>query len=471
MKEYHFENDTHDFDQTIRLDAINEELKRREATEEDELGDANAFLDAFESEKFDTPRGDWAEPPVPPRPAAVEEDAEDAEPKGLSKRMVTLLAAVGVLACILGFSLVRCGFSPLGGAVAEGQASPMLVEEVLSEEELLVYDIAAEKRRTLTITAETSVTDAAGRTVAHGGIAMGDLAMMRMDRDGETVLAVDYSDPALQEREVTGLAADTGKRLLAGEDDSFVYEKETLFLYGGEEIDPQEIEPCDVLLLKGYGDTVWVADVQEYHGYIVVENADNIKDGTLKLDEEEEIPLENGMRLAVKEGTHEITVSGTNIESRTDSLFVEAGEELSYDLSKAQEKVGVILINANVSDYKLYVNGTLTENPAVLPLGEYDLVILKNGYLEWSQKAVLDRDTLTINAELQQDLQYGTLTVTANCDGAWVSINGEAYGVAPMQVNLPYGVYQVLVEKDGYEAYRQTVTIQSAAASLYAELE
>jgi hypothetical protein len=226
-----------------------------------------------------------------------------------------------------------------------------------------------------------------------------------------------------------------------------------------------------LLELKMVEDIIWSVEVLEYHGYIEVENAKNIKDGEFKLDEEDAVPLEEGMKVAVRAGQHEVTVTGSNIETRKDTLFVEAGEDFIYDLSKAQEKVGVVIVNANVSDYKLYINGALTENPAVLPMGEYDLVILKNGYHEWSQHVKLDKDSLTVNAELNRDMQYGTLTVTADTEGAWVYINGEEYGVAPMQVNLPYGSYNVQVEKDGYDTFRQSVTIQSSTASLYATLD
>mgnify|MGYP002226520780 CR=1 FL=1 len=38
----------------------------------------------------------------------------------------------------------------------------------------------------------------------------------------------------------------------------------------------------------------------------------------------------------------------------------------------------------------------------MLPMGEYDLVILKNGYTEWSQHVTLDKDTLNVTAELQR---------------------------------------------------------------------
>ena len=103
--------------------------------------------------------------------------------------------------------------------------------------------------------------------------------------------------------------------------------------------------------------------------------------------------------------------------------------------------------------------------------GEYDLVILKNGYTEWSQHVTLDKDTLNVTAELQKDVQYGTLTVTADVDGAWVYINGEEYGVAPMQVNLPYGSYNVMLEKSGYQSYKQSIQISSQTAAIHATME
>lgn len=491
MKDYHFQEKDQDFGLTVRLDDINEQVKQlqKEPAEEDDLGDANDFLNAFESEKFDTPARTFSEEeemgdtrqtiplqPVKkqPEPSEVgEDDVYDEEEKfGMSKKTMGLLAALAVLACIIGFSLVRCGFHPAAApAKPSGQAFPMLVESVLDAEEAMVYDITEERRRTLLLTEETEVIDEQGRAVAYGGVKMGDLVMVTLDKDGETALSIDYSDAAIQTREMTGLRADTAKNRLTGEEDSYTYGEKALFLYHEEEISPKELEPCDLLELKLVEDVVWSAEVLEYHGYIEVENAKNIKDGEIQLDGEEPLPLEEGMKVAVRAGQHEVTVTGSNIETRKDTLFVEGGEDFLYDLSKAQEKVGVIIVNANVSNYKLYINGALAESPAVLPMGEYDVVILKNGYTEWNQHVTLDKDSVTLNAELMRDMQYGTLTVTADVDGAWVYINGEEYGVAPMQVNLPYGSYNVQVEKDGYDTFRQSVSIQSTTASLHATLE
>ena len=394
---------------------------------------------------------------------------------GLNKKTVALVIVLAVLACGIGFSLVRCSFHPSKTIplVEEEAGTPLLIQTDRGDGEYLAYDIAEAERKTVFLTEKTKMTDASGRKISKASLAEGDLLAAELDEDGKTLISVDYSSNAIRTEEATGLTVNRKKRTLTNkaENLSYSYEKESVFFYDGEEIDAADLAPCDELLLKLVGDTVWSVEVQAYHGYIVVENTDAVKNGKIQLDEAEAVPLTEGMQLAAAEGHHTVTVTGSNIETRKDAVVVEAGEETVYDLSKAQEKMGVIIINANVKDYKLYINGAVAESPAVLPMGEYDLVILKNGYTEWSQHVTLDKDTLNVTAELQKDVQYGTLTVTADVDGAWVYINGEEYGVAPMQVNLPYGSYNVMLEKSGYQSYKQSIQISSQTAAIHATME
>ena len=523
MKEYHFQENEKDFGSTVRLDAINDKVKEFKKKEEtDELGDASEFLNAFESEKFDDPAetdtdettedalvdtledadaledalgetrkdGVFAEPALPEEEEEDEEDDWEDEEEyegegrgifalgesfGLNKKTVALVIVLAVLACVVGFSLVRCSFHPskVAPVTAEEEGTPLLIQVDRGDGEYLAYDIVGQERKTVFLTEKTKMTDANGRKISKASLAEGDLLAAELDKDGETLLSIDYSSNAIRTEEATGLTVNRKKRTLTNKEEniSYSYEKESVFFYDGEEIDAADLAPCDELLLKLVDDTVWSVEVQAYHGYIVVENIDAVKNGKIQLDEEEATALTEGMQIAATEGHHTVTVTGTNIETRKDAVVVEAGEETVYDLSKAQEKMGVIIIDANVKDYKLYINGAAAESPAVLPMGEYDLVILKNGYTEWSQHVTLDKDTLNVTAELQKDVQYGTLTVTADVDGAWVYINGEEYGVAPMQVNLPYGSYHVMLEKSGYQNYKQTIQISSATAAIHATME
>ena len=108
--------------------------------------------------------------------------------------------------------------------------------------------------------------------------------------------------------------------------------------------------------------------------------------------------------------------------------------------------------------------------PSVLPFGEYDVVILKIGYKEWSQTVTLNQDAVSVTAQLEAEEQLATVIVNCNEADANVFINGEEKGTAPLQVTLPYGTYEVEVFKDGFTSYHQTVQIESSVVHISATL-
>ena len=525
-KDYHFEKEDQNFDETIRLDMINEKVKelKKQPDPEDELGDANAFLDAFQSETFELSEEEFFEdmkpvaegwnaegdtihtldtaairealedadmpaelPDLPPVPETEEEQLEWEEEEhlfGLGKRNATLLALAAVLACFMGFVFVRCTFHPT--TVYEEPSAellPALIWEV-AEEELLLYDVTAKTEKVVSLTEETKLTDEMNRDLLPAQLQIGDLVLVGLEEAENELLSLQYSS-AITLTEKTGLEVNTASRTLEGEGECFTYGEGAMFLYEEEPISAESIEPCDILELKIYEDTVWCVEVAEYHGYITVKNAKDVKNGKFQLDEETPIALQEAEKIPVRAGLHTVKITGDNIEPKTETITVTEGEEAFCDVSGVQEKMGVIIVNANVSDYKLYINGGITENPAVLPFGEYEVVILKGGYEDWSQKVSLQQDSVTVQAELKEieqpkppkeeeekePFRFGTLTITANCDGAVVYINGEQYGIAPMEVNLPYNSYTIRVEKEGYAPYEKGITIGEPTATLHAQLQ
>ncbi len=468
MKDYHFEKDEHEFDETIRLEEINKEMKKLEADQpQDDLGDKDAFLDAFESERFEETPGEsnGPSPKLSGEPPRGNEGL-------MNKKTAAIVALVAVLVAFGSFALVRGLFFSGKHEPVPAEQSPVLIQGALAGGELIAYDIKENVNKSIAVTEETVITDERGQITPEVQLKMGDLILVALDQDGKSALSIDLGGEIKTAQE-TGLKADTASSQLLGEGKTFLYGTQAMFLYNAEEINPKDLEACDVLLLKSYDDIVWSVEVEEYHGYISIENKENITNGMFQLDDEEPVLLAEVARIPVKEGTHTITVSGDNIEKRADSIFVETGDVYLYDLSKAQEKVGVLIINANVTDYKLYVNGTLVDStvPSVLPLGEYDVVILKNGYAEWSQHIVLDQDTLSVEAKLQKDVQFGTVGISVDVDGAQLYLDGKDMGSAPMELNLPYGTYRLEVEKSGYLPFSTTIFVDSSTTYINVELE
>lgn len=478
MKDYHFEPDNRDLDETIRLDDINEELKKLEKElPPDDLGDVNEFLNAFESERFD-PQGGQKPQDLPPKhngngktPAGNRPPSNGGNRPTMNKKNMALFAALAVIVAVFFFGLASGLFSD-DNKTPTADTTPMLIHGILDGGELIVYDIELDINKSISYTEETVITDPEGRVIPISDLAIGNLAIVGVDKTGKTALTIDLGGE-ITTTEATDLTVNPDRKTLESEKTSYSYDPKAMFYWNEEELSPEDLEPCDLLLLKSIDETVWSVEVLEYHGFISVENKDTIINGTFKLDEEEPQPLSEVSRIAAKEGTHTISISGDNIEKRNDSIFVATGEEYIYDLSKAQEKVGVIIVNANVSDYSLHINGTLVDStePCVLPLGEYDILVTKDGYTQWSQHVALKGDTLSVKAVLEKEIQYGTLTVTSDVNGAKVLIDQKEMGIVPLEINLPYGTYHLAVEAGGYDRYENTIVVSNSSLFVKAELE
>ena len=553
MRDYHFEDDdqTTELEETIRLDAIHETVKALEKKTEDDLedlGDKDAFLNAFESERL-TPQESVSEyddisQKVIEDITNIEnlEDLEDTEDTEDTERTLDLsqtqeiqpiqqtqqtqpiqqtqsmhsmsaekqnvqnaqepkttqnkedvadleeteesasfwnkktigLATIGcILVVMVCFGLARMFFAPKEIPLTPGTPRPVLITSILAQDELLVYDLQSGKQTALQLSEDTKIYNEKNVVIVSDILEEGDLVLATLDSTGNVTISLSYN--GITQMEATDLQVDTTASVLRSEDgtQTYHYQKNSKFLYQGEALKPSELAPCDVLTLYLVEDTLWLTEVNSYHGYFIVTNTGNIQNGKIQIDTQDAIALSEVSRMPLAEGTHTVTITGDNIETRQDTLFIESGEEVTYDLSRAQEKMGVLVIQANVTDYKLYINGTLTDStqPAVLPFGTYDVVILKNGYTDWNQTVTINQSTVTVQAELEESIQYGTLAITCNEPDAHIIINGVEQGIAPLQIKLPTGLQVVEIYKEGFATYRQEVELTQDTVHIDAILQ
>lgn len=553
MRDYHFEDDdqTTELEETIRLDAIHETVKALEKKTEDDLedlGDKDAFLNAFESERL-TPQESVSEyddisQKVTEDITNIEnlEDLEDTEDTEDTERTLDLsqtqeiqpiqqtqqtqpiqqtqsmhsmsaekqnvqnaqepkttqnkediadleeteesasfwnkktigLATIGcILVVMVCFGLARMFFAPKEIPLTPGTPRPVLITSILAQDELLVYDLQSDKQTTLQLSEDTKIYNEKNVVIVSDILEEGDLVLATLDSTGNVTISLSYN--GITQMEATDLQMDTTASVLRSEDgtQTYHYQKNSKFLYQGEALKPSELAPCDVLTLYLVEDILWLTEVNSYHGYFIVTNTGNIQNGKIQIDTQDAIALSEVSRMPLAEGTHTVTITGDNIETRQDTLFIESGEEVTYDLSRAQEKMGVLVIQTNVTDYKLYINGTLTDStqPAVLPFGTYDVVILKNGYTDWNQTVTINQSTVTVQAELEESIQYGTLAITCNEPDAHIIINGVEQGIAPLQIKLPTGLQVVEIYKEGFATYRQEVELTQDTVHIDAILQ
>lgn len=498
MGDYNFDEKDQEFDMTIRLDKINEQVKQHEL-QEDDLGDKNAYLDMFHSEQLDdtlnqTPDLKSTEMPKHERPRSErnqgqnkptaydalkkppQDDYDDIPFSFGSKKFYGLLALLGVILALFGFTFARNILPAMTEEeviIAEEvpvELTAYLVEEILPSEQIVVFDTTANTSITISIDDNTIITNAKDEVLYASPLAMGDLVYMALDADK---VATEITYAGFTEVEETNLSINTTQKTLTGSG-AYTYNANAIFQYKGAEIQPQELVSTDVIKLKLINKVIWSAEVLEYHGYLSLSNGDTVENGFIEINGSAPIAFADIDKYTLPEGKHEISISGDTIVTTTDSITIIGEQEYFYDLTKAQTKMGVVLVNSNVTDPRVYIDGTLMDNDEtiVLPYGAYDVVILKNGYEDWNDTLTIDNDTMHITANMTKMVSdIGVLSLTCNIDNADVYIQNTYMGEAPLEMSLPYGSYQIEVEKRGYETYSTRIYINTSMIELNAELE
>jgi serine/threonine-protein kinase len=172
----------------------------------------------------------------------------------------------------------------------------------------------------------------------------------------------------------------------------------------------------------------------------------------------------------------------------------------------ATPPVGQLLVAANVSGAKISVDGRSEPNWVTpytitdLSVGSHQVVVSKEGYDNYQQSVTIEGGKpFTVNASLPARAEpppqtpaiepaaakveppkkesvptgpipkTGQLLVTANVSGAKISVDGrsEPDWITPYSstIGLAAGTHQLVVSKEGYDDYQQSVTIQGGKTS------
>jgi len=137
-------------------------------------------------------------------------------------------------------------------------------------------------------------------------------------------------------------------------------------------------------------------------------------------------------------------------------------------IAEAKAEYGSLRVQSTPPGARIYLDGNdVGTTPGMLgklEIGEYNIVIVKDGYSSFSQTVRVSRNvTGSVNAALTKE--YGTLTVTSVPTNAAVYIDGVPKGTVSgsgLRVSgLGIGVHKIRVAKTGYAPYEVEMTLES----------
>lgn len=223
----------------------------------------------------------------------------------------------------------------------------------------------------------------------------------------------------------------------------------------GAQYDIEKIAPLDIITFKGNTNTVYYINIEKGMGNVLFKNVPELSNITVEIDRDIFKPLVNLDKINLAEGKHKIVIKSDNIVPYIKEIDIQTGVETVVDLVNLKRNEGTLIINANVEDYALFIDGKQTDinNSIKLSYGTHNLKFVKENYQNLESNVDINKPTNTITATLERIEKAGKLTISSNPENAEMFIDNAFVGYTPMTYKLPYGSHNITIKKDGYNDF------------------
>ncbi|GAB6102214.1 hypothetical protein JCM16138_14370 [Thermococcus atlanticus] len=178
--------------------------------------------------------------------------------------------------------------------------------------------------------------------------------------------------------------------------------------------------------------------------------------------------------LQLSPGTYTVKLIKNDYENYTTTVTIGMGEIKNVSVTLVP-LFGYLSITSNPSGAEVYIDGsyigTTPINDYKLSTGQHEVKLAKEGYHEYLKIVTIQpSETTGLNAELS--MIKGTLKISSIPSRAKVYIDGSYAGETPLDYyNVSPGEHTIRVEKEGYEVFTRTVTVNPGqTASITASL-
>lgn len=184
------------------------------------------------------------------------------------------------------------------------------------------------------------------------------------------------------------------------------------------------------------------------------------------MDSQELTSIVNGQPYKCKKGTRNIEISAPHFYSQTKQMILTAGQSSELNV-KLIPKIGTLTIEPgeNADGAEVYINeksiGKLPVRNYSLQEGEYTISYKKSGLVTEQ-----DSYNLFVNVSENKPIKSPKMIdlrkikfSTEPQSGATVYIDGIEKGTTPLSLKLPVGTYKVLIKKDNYKDFSETINL------------
>lgn len=321
----------------------------------------------------------------------------------------------------------------------------------IDETTINILDLNTNKDYNLKINSSSELKDKFENNISILEFLKGDIVDFSFDSTNKLTYMKKSIETFFQEN-ISNFDLDLTNNILKYNEKAYKINKNVIIYKGVIEFPLEKISSLDTLNIKGLNNEIYYIEIKKGTGSLKFINKPNLSDATLEIDRDIFKPLSEVDLINLKEGKHKIVIRDNSISPYVKEIDIFSEKETIIDLAEIQNKKGNLLINANVSDYDLYINNKIenSKDTILLPYGNYNIKIEKEGYKPFITNININKAQVSIQANLEKFEKLGKLNISSNPTEAQVFINNAFVGYTPLEYKLPYGNHNVILKKEGY---------------------
>ncbi|MCL1883523.1 MAG: PEGA domain-containing protein [Defluviitaleaceae bacterium] len=334
---------------------------------------------------------------------------------------------------------------------------------------LTLMDINTRRTQDFTATDEARISDRLGRPLTFSELSVGTIVDIGYDSRNNNIAVLSENRQSFERARRTNVQIDLNEFEITLGNETWAFNAQTLVLYRGEPFSISLIDPIDVVTLVGQGDTIWRVQVETAHGFLQINNADMITNGSIMIGsniihELDEMLGEPGLpdgTFRVLEGPHRVMVEGENIETFIENVDIVQGQTTRLNMGEAPLRAALLHIIVSPEDAQVFVNGEEHDNtgPAHVEFGENIIRVERDGFIPQEQTIDIIAPISSIPFELVEIHHDNTLVILTTPTNAEIYIDNLFVGHSSHTHTLPTGTFTIIARMEGHDDTTISVTI------------
>ncbi len=363
----------------------------------------------------------------------------------------------------------------------------------LDEQKIIFHNFQLGRNYTLKYDGATVISDKYGTGMAMSQVEPGSVVDITFYKLAKRLNSMNLSDQAWSFSNVKKFDVLSNQRKFFIGEEEYALHKNAVVLSEARQGELSDLNRNDILTVRGIDHEILSITVEKGHGYLRLTNEEYFVGGWIEVGQELIQPITDDMLLIVPEGTYQVLLTNTGIET-TREITIERNGEIELDVGDvvpAEKKFGQILFSISPADASLYLDGELTDGskPVSLEYGIHQMIAKAEGYDTLSQYIKVGQDYANINIEMEaskeeqdeeldESAAVSANTVTSNNtvlsstdqsskifieapEGAEVYLDTNYVGITPVSFEKTAGTHVITLRKSGYVTKSYTIQVDS----------